>query len=82
MRRKMQSYKQIQLLCAQLTGIRTFLMKYVFNPAIRNVSSRFSPKAGSTSNSPLKHWRVFSEICTRLCGKKSRKKRENEKHVL
>lgn len=41
-------------------------MKYVFKPAMRNDSSRFSPKAGSISNSPFMKLKVFSEMCTRL----------------
>lgn len=49
-----------------LTCFRTFFIKYVRKPAARNVSSRFSPYAGSTSNSPFRHCNVFSEIWTRL----------------
>lgn len=49
-----------------LTGLSTFVMKYVFRPAILKASSRFSPNAGSTSNSPLRKLMVFSEMCTRL----------------
>lgn len=33
---------------------------------MRSSSSRFSPKAGSTSNSPLRKAKVLSEMCTRL----------------
>lgn len=35
-------------------------------PAILRASSLFSPKPGSTSNSPLRKLRVFSDMCTRL----------------
>jgi hypothetical protein len=49
-----------------LTGLRTFVIKYVLSPAILRDSSRFSPKAGSTSNSPFKKLKVFSDMCTRL----------------
>lgn len=45
-----------------LTGFKTFLIKYVFKPAMRNASSRFSPNAGSISNSPDKNSSVFSDI--------------------
>lgn len=57
----------IVLLCQlALTGFRTFAIKYVLRPAIRRASSRFSPYAGSTSNSPLRYASVLSEMCTRL----------------
>lgn len=49
-----------------LTGLSTFVMKNVFRPAILKASSRFSPNAGSTSNSPCRKLRVFSEMWTRL----------------
>lgn len=49
-----------------LTGINTLEMKYVLRPAIRNASSRRSPKAGSTSNSPLRKLKVMFEMWTRL----------------
>lgn len=49
-----------------LTGLSTFVIKYVLSPAILRDSSLFSPKAGSTSNSPFKKLKVFSDIWTRL----------------
>lgn len=49
-----------------LTGLSTFVIKYVFRPAFLSASSRFSPNAGSTSNSPCRKLKVFSEIWTRL----------------
>ena len=49
-----------------LTGLSTFVIKYVLRPAILRDSSLFSPYAGSTSNSPFKKLNVFSDIWTRL----------------
>lgn len=63
-----------------LTGLRTDLMKYVFRPAILKASSRFSPNAGSTSNSPCRKLKVFSEMWTRLLVK-TRKTEEKEEEV-
>lgn len=51
-------------------------MKYVFRPAILKASSLFSPNAGSTSNSPCRKLKVFSEMCTRLVGKSFKTKKK------
>jgi hypothetical protein len=58
-----------------LTGLSTFVMKYVFRPAILRASSLFSPYAGSTSNSPCRKFNVFSEMCTRLLEKFAKQKK-------
>lgn len=60
----------------KLTGLSTFVMKYVFRPAILKLSSLFSPYAGSTSNSPCRKLKVFSEMCTRLSEKSANERRK------